>query len=240
MVAHSISPNDLVAQLLGRAASHLQDVPEAAAPPNIAAPIRLHEETLPALLQMREAASADGIDLVVASGWRSFSRQLAIWNAKALGLRPCFNDAGMPVDFSCLMPIEKIKAILRYSALPGASRHHWGTDMDLYDRAAVPESYRLALTADEYGSGGPFQNLHCWLQEHAAEWGFGFPYALDRGGIAPEPWHLSHLPVARGYEALLSVEVLKDALADAECELELKSQVIDHLPMIFERYIQIP
>ncbi len=33
---------------------------------------------------------------------------------------------------------ERVAAILVWSALPGASRHHWGTDCDVIDAAALP------------------------------------------------------------------------------------------------------
>ena len=35
--------------------------------------------------------------------------------------------------------------ILEWSALPGASRHHWGSEFDVFDLAALPEGYRVQL-----------------------------------------------------------------------------------------------
>ena len=43
------------------------------------------------------------------------------------------------------MSASECDAILLWSALPGASRHHWGTDFDVFDRAAVPPDYRAAV-----------------------------------------------------------------------------------------------
>ncbi|NIM47861.1 MAG: D-alanyl-D-alanine carboxypeptidase family protein, partial [Gemmatimonadales bacterium] len=86
---------------------------------------------------------------------------------------------------------------LRWSALPGASRHHWGTDLDVYDLAARPEGYEVELIPEEVDAGGMFGPLHEWLDGRiAADAAFGFfrPYERDRQGVAPERWHLSYAP----------------------------------------------
>ena len=87
---------------------------------------------------MRAAAAADGIDLVAFSSFRDFDRQLAIWNGKFRGERPMQDRAGRPLDALALTPAERVAAILWWSALPGASRHHWGTDIDVMDAARCP------------------------------------------------------------------------------------------------------
>ena len=92
---------------------------------------------------------------------------------------------------------------MRWSALPGASRHHWGTDIDVFDQAAMPEGYQLKLTTDEYTGQGLFAPLCTWLQDYLAKEDspeFFLPYAEDRGGVAVEPWHLSYRPIATLYE----------------------------------------
>ena len=82
---------------------------------------------------MRAAAAADGIDLVAFSSFRDFDRQLAIWNGKFRGERPMQDRAGRRSTPGALSPAERVAAILWWSALPGASRHHWGTDFDVMD-----------------------------------------------------------------------------------------------------------
>ncbi|CAM5189250.1 M15 family metallopeptidase [Alishewanella longhuensis] len=91
-----------------------------------------------------------------------------------------------------------------YSALPGASRHHWGTELDIYDAAAVPADYQPQLLPAEYASGGPFYKLAWWLECHAAEYGFFLPYKRYQGGVAAEPWHISYQPLAKPYQAAFS------------------------------------
>jgi len=87
---------------------------------------------------LRRAARHAGLELVAVSGFRDFDRQLEIWNAKYAGTRPVLDAAGALLDMAVLEPAQRIDAILRWSALPGASRHHWGTDFDLIDAGAVP------------------------------------------------------------------------------------------------------
>jgi hypothetical protein len=94
-----------------------------------------------------------------------------------------------PLDIEQLTKHELVYAILRWSALPGASRHHWGTDIDVYDENARPSGYEIELTPEEVDAGGMFAPLHEWLDQRlAAGAGHGFfrPYDQDRQGVAPE------------------------------------------------------
>ena len=118
------------------------------------------------------------------SSFRDFDRQLQIWNAKFSGARALLDAAGRPLDATALSPAARIDAILLWSALPGASRHHWGTDVDLIDRAATPAGYRVQLTPAEFAAGGPFARLHDWLEAHAARFGFFRPFRGDAFGRA--------------------------------------------------------
>ena len=99
---------------------------------------------------MQQAAAADGIELALVSSYRSFAQQARIWTAKYTGQRPVYNKAQQQVDISQLDGFAKIEAILLYSALPGASRHHWGTDLDVFDKAAVAADYQVQLLDAEY------------------------------------------------------------------------------------------
>ncbi len=57
----------------------------------------------------------------------------------------------------------------------------------------------------------------------------------DRGGVAPERWHLSHEPTASSLEEALSVGTLRAVLQNAD--LELKDVVLGHLDDIYERFV---
>lgn len=200
---------------------------------------QLLPETLAAVLALRARAAQQGFDLRVASAYRSFERQRFIWDSKALGRRPILDSQGVPLDDLSLTDVQKVFAILRWSALPGASRHHWGTDLDVYDGANIPADYRVQLTQAETEAGGPFAEFHRWLDEELRQPGCCFyrPYAEDRGGIAPEPWHLSYAPLAKHYAQRLTLDVLASHLN--QTGLELKATLLEHLPEIFQRFIAV-
>ena len=197
----------------------------------------LHSETLAAVLHLRARAAQFGFDLRIASSFRNFERQLLIWNNKALGIRPVLDSSGNPLDINALTDCEKVFAILRWSALPGASRHHWGTDLDVYDASRVGVDYKVQLTQAETEGDGPFAEFHRWLNEELQREGCKFyrPYSIDRGGIAPEPWHLSYTPLAKKYVQLFTLDVLREQLE--KTPLELKSTVLENLDEIFRRFI---
>ena len=102
---------------------------------------KLQPEVIVELLRLRSGAETAGFDLRVASSYRSFERQLLIWNNKASGLRPVLDDRGLSLDITRLSERDLAYAILRWSALPGASRHHWGTDLDVYDASRMPPDW---------------------------------------------------------------------------------------------------
>lgn len=145
----------------------------------------LEKETLAAFLRMAGAASQDGIKLTIVSATRNFDRQKQIWENKWFGrtLTNGVNLAELHVSNA-----EKAQRILRYSAMPGTSRHHWGSDFDL--NSVEPEYF-----ADSEGL-----KVFQWLENHAHQFGFCRPYT-PKGtnrphGYEDEPWHWSYLPVS--------------------------------------------
>jgi LAS superfamily LD-carboxypeptidase LdcB len=229
-------------QLTGRVSTHVLEVPQLAC--------SLHPDAGAALLAMARRAALDGIDLAVTSAFRPFARQLAIWNAKFGGRRELLDRDGRALQAASMSEPQIVQAILLWSALPGASRHHWGTDIDVYDRAALPPPARPGLIPQEYAAGGVFEPLSAWLARHAEQYGFFRPYDSDRGGVQPEPWHLSFAPVAGAALAALTLDVLADALsagapADAPMAAALPdapalagaATVRQQLPQIHECYV---
>jgi LAS superfamily LD-carboxypeptidase LdcB len=215
-------------QLTGRTREHLAQLPDAR--------VALHRGAAPAYLAMRAAAVADGIDLTAFSGYRDFDRQLVIWNGKFRGERPMQDRAGRPMEPLKLAPRERVTAILWWSALPGASRHHWGTDFDVMDAAALPPGYRMQVIPAEYGAGGPFERLTSWLDAHMHQYGFFRPYATDRGGVQPEPWHLSYAPLAARAQRGLTLEGMRAVIAAAA--IEGRDEVLESLESTFANYVQ--
>jgi LAS superfamily LD-carboxypeptidase LdcB len=214
-------------QLTGRVRSHVVDLPEP--------PCTLHPQAAAAFLALRAQAASVGIDLIAASSFRDFERQLLIWNDKFYGRRPLLDAAEKPLNRADMDEETLVRAILIWSALPGASRHHWGTEIDVIDQAALPSGHRPALVQQEYAPGGVFERLGAWLPRHCADHGFFRPYDEDRGGVRPEPWHLSYAPVSGNALARLTVQVLEQALRGVD--LGGAAVVRQHLPAIHARYV---
>jgi LAS superfamily LD-carboxypeptidase LdcB len=214
-------------ELTGRATSHVREA--------LAPGVRLHADAIEAVGALREACARAGHDLAIVSSFRDFARQCGIWNRKFRGEQAVFDRAGRPVDVAALSGPERVRAILVWSALPGASRHHWGTDFDVCDRAAVPPDYRPELTVSEYTGSGPFVRLNEWLAANLGNHGFFRPYRTDRGGVSPEPWHLSYAPLAGPALRALTLEVLREAIEQSE--IEGREHVLAQLPEIHERYV---
>jgi LAS superfamily LD-carboxypeptidase LdcB len=214
-------------QLTGRSRDHVIDVPEFGC--------ALHVDVVAPFMRLRAAAARAGIDLVPASGFRDFARQRDIWNAKFNGLRPMQDRDGEVLDASQLTPATRIEAILWWSALPGASRHHWGTDCDVYDRAALPSGVALRLDPDEYAPDGPFAALQAWLMQYAGDYGFFRPYTTRGEGVSPEPWHLSYAPIAEPCADALSVEIMQAAIARGE--VAGAEHILPQLSALHRRYV---
>lgn len=191
--------------------------------------------------KLHKAAALEGFDLQVVSGFRNAERQQLIWDAKALGRRPVLDAQCRPLDISSLSDREKLEAIMRWSALPCTSRHHWGTDIDIFDASAVDEEYQLQLVVEEYSGDGPFAAMTEWLDEQiASEQSYGFfkPYAIDRGGIAPEPWHISYAPEAARCQEQLEPEQLLAAICARKPQLF--EAVQQQWPALYNRFIAVP
>ncbi|OVZ91548.1 peptidase M15 [Yersinia frederiksenii] len=198
---------------------------------------RMQPQAVDAFMAMQQAAKVAGFDLQPASTFRDFDRQLAIWNGKFRGERPVLDKDSQPIDVSQLDDAARCEAILRWSALPGASRHHWGSDLDIYDPSLLPAQAKLQLEPWEYLAGGYFYPLTQWLDTHMAEFGFYRPFSEDTSGVAAEPWHLSYRPLAQAAEHLLTPAILLEAWQSQD--VAGSEWLIRHLPMIFSRFIGI-
>ncbi|TCO75069.1 M15 family metallopeptidase [Chromatocurvus halotolerans] len=219
------------AQLTGRDDSHVRPTDARHA---------MHPLVASAFTALQTDARAAGFDLAVASSFRSFDRQALIWNGKLRGERPVHDDRGQLLDLSALTGADRIAAVLRFSALPGASRHHWGTDLDVFDAAALPAGDSVQLVPSEVRAGGCFDALHCWLDERMAcgrSHGFFRPYAHDRGGVAPERWHLSFAPLSRHLEHRLTPALLQRAWQ--RVELAGRDEVERDLSGLLARYVAV-
>lgn len=148
-------------------------------------PQQLQKEVWNAYEEMRATAKSEGINIQVVSGYRTYARQKAIYEAKY----GRFTREGMT-------PEEAITEILKYSTLPGTSRHHWGTDMDIID-ANQPQPASV-LEEEHYLGDGVYSKMKAWLDLHSEAFGFYEVYNNNesRKGFQYEPWHFSYKAIA--------------------------------------------
>ncbi len=145
--------------------------------------IYLREEAYNSYKQMYKEAKKEGITLNIISAFRSFNYQKSIWESKWTGKRKV---EGKNLSISTPDIYLRAKTILHFSSMPGSSRHHWGTDIDIYD---------LNNSTFEKGKG---LKVYKWLQYNAHKYGFYQVYTAGRPyGYEEEKWHWSYLPIAK-------------------------------------------
>ncbi|NLP57948.1 M15 family metallopeptidase [Lutibacter sp. B1] len=148
--------------------------------------IRLQPEVFEAYKNMQAAALEEGISIKIVSAYRSYNRQKNIWNRK-------YNK----YISEGLSPKKAIDKIIEYSTIPGTSRHHWGTDIDIIDSSVQqPDD---VLIEENYNANGVYENLKKWMDNNAEKFGFYLVYTNDenRKGFKYEPWHYSYLPISK-------------------------------------------
>ena len=148
---------------------------------------KMQQETYASFQEMKKAALAASLNIEVVSAHRSFERQKQIYEGKYKR----FTKAG-------LAPLAAIEKIIEYSTIPGTSRHHWGTDIDIIDANGFPRPSSV-LQAKHFHGTGPFCKLKEWLNKNAAGFGFYEVYTdnAQRKGFKYEPWHFSYAPVSK-------------------------------------------
>ncbi|WP_372793051.1 M15 family metallopeptidase [Lutibacter sp.] len=148
--------------------------------------IKLQKDVFEAFEEMQKAALIEGISIQIVSGYRSFNRQKEIWNTKF--------EKYIAEGLSDQQSIEKI---IEYSTIPGTSRHHWGTDIDIIDTVvSAPEDM---LIEENYINEGIYSNLKTWMDQNSENYGFYLVYDddIERKGFKYEPWHFSYKLIAK-------------------------------------------
>ncbi|MEE1962421.1 M15 family metallopeptidase [Allomuricauda taeanensis] len=148
--------------------------------------INLRKAAHDSFLEMKKAAYSAGFDIKIVSSFRDFYRQEGIWERKYLSY----------TEDERLSPLKAIDKIIEYSTIPGTSRHHWGTDIDIVD--GYPKASGDVLVPGKFENGGPYEGLKLWLDENSEKFGFYLVYTNDprRRGFKYEPWHYSYAPIS--------------------------------------------
>lgn len=145
--------------------------------------IYAQKDVYSALKNMILEAGKNGVKLEVISGVRTFYHQKSIWDRKwekisAQGIK----------DETAIM-----REILKFSSMPGSSRHHWGTDFDFNS------------LEDSYFQSGKGKKEYEWLVQNGKRFGFCQVYKKENiKGYSEEKWHWSYMA--------LSEEMLKQYL----------------------------
>ena len=126
----------------------------------------MRKEAAEALEKMFTAASADGVELAAVSGFRSYERQVQIYNAEIAA-------SGMEYAQQAV-------------AEPGKSEHQTGLTMDV---SSGENNYQLN---QEFGN----TEAGKWLEKNSVEYGFIIRYPKDGEkitGYMYEPWHIRYV-----------------------------------------------
>lgn len=147
----------------------------------------LRTEALDGFIKMADEAKKEGVILKIVSATRNFYSQKAIWEMKWNGKRADWKD----VTTKYPLAEDRARAILRYSSMPGTSRHHWGTDIDI--NSVEPEYFETKKGKKEYD----------WLVKNGARFGFCQPYSVKGverpNGYEEEKWHWSYMPLSKEF-----------------------------------------
>jgi len=138
----------------------------------------LRKEALDAFKRMHEAARKDKVNLIIRSAARNFEYQKYIWNRKWKERSKRFPNHK-----------SRVENILKFNSMPGTSRHHWGTEVDL-------NSFNNNWFT--YGEG---LKLFNWMNANAHKYGFCQPYTAKNStrltGYNEEKWHWSYKPLSK-------------------------------------------
>ena len=125
----------------------------------------------PELQQMFDDARAEGVYMIVRSGYRTPEDQQDIYDSR---IREYEAQGYSAADAK--------KETEKWVAIPGTSEHQLGLSLD--------------INADGVHSKG--SDVYAWLQIHAADYGFIYRFPADKvavTGISNEPWHYRYVGV---------------------------------------------
>ncbi len=147
-------------------------------------PHSLQEPAMSAWRELQAAAAAEGVDLRLVSAYRSVDRQRRIFLRELR--RATMENTGGEIDVQAIAAGEGdswIGEVLRFSSIPGFSKHHSGYTIDITD-----PSQGHAFTDFHQTQGFAWISAHNYL--NAKRFGFipSYPAGAVKQGPEPEPW----------------------------------------------------
>ena len=178
---------------------------------NLDATFKAHKDAIKAFLALKDKLKTRGFSLDIASAFRDFARQELIFDSKYNGIRPVFNKDNEKLDLSSMSSLKRVESICIFSAIPGFSRHHFGSEFDIYSKDLLPQGQSLQLSAFEYLENGYFHSLYCSLKDLINDFDFYMPYGQDGSlKMGFEPWHISYKPVASKFIEAFDIDYALD------------------------------
>jgi len=206
----------------------IEELTGRATPKNSTNPYKLRGEVYEAYEKMRIAALQDNIKIEVVSAFRSYAHQQRIWNNKFKK----FTATGLSDSLA-------VKKIIEYSTMPGTSRHHWGTDIDIVQKKDVNVKGKLLST--NFHDNGPYIELKKWLDNNAEKFGFKIVYTNDphRKGFKYEPWHFTYYSTS---SKMLECYIEKECFKTIDFQNNLGSSALGkkELDFYYTNYIKNP
>ena len=176
----------------------------------------MQAEAYNAFLKMAHAGELAGHSFCILSATRNFFYQKYLWENKWYGIFPIQGNIDACTSFQD--EVYRARKIMEYSAMPGSSRHHWGTDIDIN-----------ALDNDYFEQGEGLA-WYRWMTENAGAYGFCQPYTAGRKyGYKEEKWHWTYLPLSKQYTEEIRRTITDDMIdgfAGAEHSHQL--EIVDH------------
>ncbi|WP_434748210.1 D-alanyl-D-alanine carboxypeptidase family protein [Paenibacillus amylolyticus] len=152
----------------------------------------MRKEAAEALEKLFAGAKADGVELRAVSGYRSYKRQVSIYNNN--------------------VKTKGEEYASRVSAVPGRSEHQTGLAIDV-SSPSVGNVLEEVFGKSKEGK---------WLDEHAAEYGFIIRYPKgqeSKTGYVYEPWHIRYVGTDIAPDVVKSGLTLEDYFDEANIKL---------------------
>ncbi|SHN79464.1 MULTISPECIES: M15 family metallopeptidase [unclassified Paenibacillus] len=152
----------------------------------------MRKEAAEALEKLFAGAKADDIELRAVSGYRSYQRQVSIYNNNVKTKGKEYTD--------------------RVSSVPGHSEHQTGLAIDV-SSPSVGNAIEEVFGTSKEGQ---------WLAEHAAEYGFIIRYPKGEEGITGyvyEPWHIRYVGTDLAPDVVKSGLTLEEYFDEANIKL---------------------
>jgi LAS superfamily LD-carboxypeptidase LdcB len=147
---------------------------------------KLKKKAHQAFLEMNYEAKKSDMNIRVVSSYRSFNHQNLIWTRKYKRYRSRNLSSQQAIQYN-----------IRYTAIPGSSRHHWGTEIDVVNGSI--KTSRYPLNTKNFHGYGIYKSFREWMDSNAYKFGFYQVYTNDhqRRGFKYEPWHYSFAELAK-------------------------------------------